>query len=312
MHPKFLKTFLAAARTGSVTRAAAEVHLAQSSASDQIQALEADLRTSLFARTREGLRLTEAGEALMPYAEALLSLSDEARAAVGAASESSGATLQIGALETIGATRLPLWLEGFRRRQPDIRLHLKIAGTGDLLRAVATGAMDAAFCFEREPFDERLGRRVIAAERLVLIGPPGEGAAAGDFGLGELGASRFIATEPGCIYRHLFDKALAEAGLARVAIASEVGSIAAIGRLVAAGAGKAVVPRMAAQDLLARGEVAELPWPGRLGTAPLVLVWRRRRVQPPGLQRFLAEAGEWRGDVRSGDARPRHGAPSPS
>jgi DNA-binding transcriptional LysR family regulator len=310
MHPRLLRTFLAAARTRNLTRAADAVHLAQSSASDQIQSLEQELRAPLFLRTRQGLRLTEAGEALKPYAEALLSLAEEARAAVETAAESQGRSLTIGALETIGAMKLPPWLDDFRRRQPGIALHLKIAGSGELLQAVASGALDAAFCFDREPFDERLGRRVIAAEPLVLVGPPAPLDRQAAFGLDALRSSRFIATERGCIYRHLFDTTFAAAGLAPPAIMAEVGSIAAIGRLVAAGGGRALVPRLAVQDLLARGEVAELPWPGRLDAAPLALFWRRRRVQSPALKHFLAAAEHWGTTVRPADARPRHAAPS--
>ena len=61
MHPRLLKTFLAVARTRNVTRAAAEVNLAQSSVSDQIQALEAELGANLFTRSRRGLELTPTG-----------------------------------------------------------------------------------------------------------------------------------------------------------------------------------------------------------------------------------------------------------
>jgi DNA-binding transcriptional LysR family regulator len=72
MHPRLLTTFLAVARTRSVTRAAEAVHLAQSSVSDQIQALEAELGATLFIRSKAGLELTPAGLALKPAAEASL------------------------------------------------------------------------------------------------------------------------------------------------------------------------------------------------------------------------------------------------
>lgn len=106
MNPRLLKTFLAVARTGNVTRAALEVNLAQSSVSDQIQALEAELGASLFTRSRQGLALTPAGEALKPYAENLLALADDARAAVDATRAGTAGSLSIGALETIASARL--------------------------------------------------------------------------------------------------------------------------------------------------------------------------------------------------------------
>ena len=68
MHPRLLKTFLAVARSRNITRAAEEVHLAQSSVSDQLQSLEAELNADLFVRSKRGMEPTRAGETLRPYA----------------------------------------------------------------------------------------------------------------------------------------------------------------------------------------------------------------------------------------------------
>ncbi|TGV63644.1 LysR family transcriptional regulator, partial [Mesorhizobium sp. M00.F.Ca.ET.158.01.1.1] len=99
-----------------------------------------------------------------------------------------------------------------------------------------------------------------------------------------------VATEPGCIYRHMFDIAFAEAGIGAPELAAEVGSIGAIARLVAAGSGLGLVPRLAVSDALARGDLTELTWPGEMRTAPLTMIWRRRRVQTPALRQLLAAA----------------------
>ena len=352
MHPRFLKTFLAVARHLNVTRAAEEVHLAQSSVSDQIQSLEGELGTALCERTRTGLVLTAAGEVLRAYAEEILALTDEARAAVesvagtgnGGGNGTSG-VVTLGALETIAAARLPDWMARFSAAQPGIRLVLKVAGSGGLLRGVLEGEMDLAFCFERGAPDERLARRVIAEEPMVLVAPAGGEAAgrpvrelaAGENGLAALTRFAFVATERGCIYRHLFEESFAHAGVPAPRVAAEAGSIGAIGRMVAAGAGLALVPRIAVAQALERGELRELRWPGtepggapegapaRPLTAPLALFWRRRRVQPPALKQVLAAleggfggsrsaAGGPEGSsaspgVRPGDARLQHAGP---
>ncbi|TIQ30841.1 MAG: LysR family transcriptional regulator [Mesorhizobium sp.] len=307
MHPRLLKTFLTVARTRNVTRAAAEVNLAQSSVSDQIQALEAELGANLFTRSRQGLELTPAGEALKPYAEQLLSLGDEARAAIDATRSETAGSLSIGALETIASARLPEWLADFRAAHPDMDIRLKIAGSGELRRKLGEGEIDVAFCFDRPgagEADERLARRVVAAEPLVLIAPPGENRT--DVGLKELAEKRFVATGTGCVYRAMVDRAFAEAGLDGPRLAAEVGSIDAIAGMVAAGAGLGVVPRLAVAAALDRGEVAEIAWPGLVRSAELVMIWRRRRVQPPALKRLLAAVGENFAAVRPADVRPRH------
>ncbi|MGX5827936.1 LysR family transcriptional regulator [Mesorhizobium sp. 43Arga] len=292
MHPRLLKTFLAVARSRNITRAAEAVHLAQSSVSDQIQSLEAELGAALFTRSKSGLELTPAGLALKPIADELLRLDGEARAAVLAAAGRASGVLTIGALETIASARLAPWLPGFQAGHPDITVRMKVADSSTLRRLLEDGDIDVAFCFERQDGakddDARLAKRTIGAETLVLVAAPGQATPPRD--LADLAALRFVATEPGCIYRHMLDAAFAEADMAPPKPAAEVGSIGAIARLVAAGAGLGLVPRLAVSDALARGELMELPWPGPAQGAPLTMIWRRRRVQPPTLRQLLAAA----------------------
>ncbi|WP_217577526.1 LysR family transcriptional regulator [Mesorhizobium sp. GbtcB19] len=318
MHPRLLKTFLAVERTRNVTRAAREVNLAQSSVSDQIQALEAELGAVLFTRSRQGLDLTSAGEALKPYAEDLLALADDARAAIDATKAGTAGSLSIGALETIASARLAPWLAGFRADQASIDIKLRIAGSGDLLRRLGEGELDVAFCFERPPgldvdagaSGQRLARRVVAHEPLALIAPPGDNRA--DVDLATLAEKHFVATETGCVYRAMVEKAFAEAGLGKPSLAAEAGSIDAIAGLVAAGAGFGLVPRLAVAAAIDRAEVAEFAWPGPVRSADIVMIWRRRRVQPPALKQFLAAMSEGFAPVKPAGARPRHAASSPS
>ncbi|WP_027169726.1 LysR family transcriptional regulator [Mesorhizobium sp. WSM3224] len=318
MHPRLLKTFLAVARTGNVTRAAQGVNLAQSSVSDQIQALETELGANLFTRSRQGLELTPAGEALRPYAEDLLALAVEARAAVDGTRAETAGTLSIGALETIASARLAGWLAGFRAAHGGIDIKLRIGGSGDLLRRLGEGEIDVVFCFERpadldvdagEP-DQRFARRVVAVEPLALIAPPGDNRA--DVDLATLAEKHFVATETGCVYRAMVDKAFAEAGLGKPGLAAEAGSIDAIAGLVAAGAGFGLVPRLAVAAAIDRGDVAELAWPGPVRSADVVMIWRRRRVQPPALKQFLADIGKNFAPVRPAGGRPRPAASLPS
>jgi DNA-binding transcriptional LysR family regulator len=311
VHPRLLKTFLAVARSRNFTRAAEEIHLAQSSVSDQIQSLEADLCTDLFTRSRLGLELTPAGEALMPYAEEILMLANEARAAVSVAGRQAAGTVTIGALETIASEKLPPWLSAFQRDHPDINVRMKVAGSSDLLRKVEYGEIDAAFCFDRGALDVRLAKRTMSAEPLILVASHGSESIARIGGLNALASMSFVATEPGCVYRYLLDKAFADAGLTPPKLVAEVGSIGAIAGLVAAGAGVGLVPRIAVAGALDRGEIVEMPWPGEITAASLVMIWRRRRVQPPALKLLLGAANENFASVKSADARPRRAVSSP-
>ncbi|MBB3656895.1 DNA-binding transcriptional LysR family regulator [Rhizobium sp. BK650] len=303
MNPRQLKTFLAVARHGNFTRAASEINLAQSSLSDQMQALEEETGVQLFTRSRQGVTLTPAGDMLKAYAQEILALNDEAMAAVRTAAGSRGQTLSIGTLETVAVKKLAPFLSRFRKRNADIALTLKIGGSGELQRRLEDGSIDIAFTFDRGMEDERFVTRLISREPLVLIS--GHNAAEPPKDLAELSRLPFVATETGCVYRRLFDTAFTEADIAAPDIVTQADSITTIIRLVAAGAGYGLVPRLALGADMAHGDVRELPWPANTPTASLVMIWRRRRVQPPALSSLLAQATEDFRSVRPADARLR-------
>lgn len=313
MTPRLLQTFLAVARCRTATRAAGELNLAQSSVSDQIQVLEDELGVRLFLRSRQGFRLTAAGEALVPYAQDIVTTTDDALAAVKSASLSGDRSLVIGALETVAGEVLPTLLADLRQHQPDLRMRIEVAGSDHLLQRLLDGSNDIAFCFRKGAIDERLARREFAQEPLVMIGVPAAGSVlAPPPGLDALIAQPFIATEPGCVYRHLFDQAWRQAGLTPPRPFTEVGSIGAIVRLVAAGSGYAFVPRIAAREALASGAVAAIQLPGFECFATLDMVWRRRRVQPPGLTLLLGRAKQARHSLKRDADRLRREEPCPS
>src|SRR5215831_12650615 len=82
MQLKHLRTFVAVASTLNLTRAGEKLHLAQSSVTEQIQALESDLGAALFDRSKRKWALTPAGARLLDYAGTIIALSEEARGAV--------------------------------------------------------------------------------------------------------------------------------------------------------------------------------------------------------------------------------------
>jgi DNA-binding transcriptional LysR family regulator len=263
------------------------------------------LGAELFLRSRQGVVPTPAGAVLKAYAEEILALNDEAKAAVSAAAGSAGQSITLGTLETIAAERLAPWLSLFRKKNPRVGLKLKVNGSGELLAQLQHGSIDVAFTFDREQQDERFSTRRICSEPLVLIAGR-DAQARPPESLTALSTVPFVATETGCVYRHLFDTAFAEAHIAAPSIVTEADSIATIIRLVASGPGYGLVPRLALGPAATRGDVVELPWPGKPPAASLVMMWRRRRVQPPALTILLQSASEELSPLRSADARLRH------
>jgi DNA-binding transcriptional LysR family regulator len=248
---RHLRTFETVARTLSVTQAARELHYAQSSVSDQIQALERELGVELLDRSQRRVRLTPQGAALAEYAERILKLMEEARWAVSR----PGAEVAVGALETVCLHLLPGVLSRYRALYPEARVRIAQDNRGELYKAVRRGDLDVCLTFGDPPPDAGLRAETLAEEPLVVIAPPGHPLAdRGRTSLAALATEPFLATERGCGFREMFDNAFS--GPAAKEPVAEVSSIGTLGACVAAGMGCALLPRLAVRAQAARGEVA--------------------------------------------------------
>jgi DNA-binding transcriptional LysR family regulator len=98
MDLRLLNAFLTVAREGSLTRAAAELHMTQPAVSLQIKSLQSSLELKLFQRTPRGLTLTRDGQALLPHAQRAVATANEVLRAARAMRSESGGRLAIGTI----------------------------------------------------------------------------------------------------------------------------------------------------------------------------------------------------------------------
>ncbi|MEV8016880.1 LysR family transcriptional regulator [Streptomyces sp. NPDC086554] len=290
MELRLLITFEKVATVLSFTQAAAELKYAQSSVTSQIRSLESSLGAELFDRLGSRIRLTAAGERLLPYARQIIELADEARAAVVDAGEPSGA-IAVGTMESLTSYRLPPLLELFHHRYPKVQLSLRPTLGDETRQALRQGTYDVGFLMERETTHQGLETEVLAQEPLVLVCSPTHPLAAhgaDSLATGDLAAVQLVGTEPGCPYRDLFEDELRERNGAPPPF-MEFGTIEATKRGVAGGLGVALLPRMAVRDELASGVLVALPWepPFVLHTQ---LAWRSGKRLPAHVRLFIEQS----------------------
>ncbi|WP_406862426.1 LysR family transcriptional regulator [Streptomyces sp. HUAS MG47] len=284
MELRLLVTFEKVAAVLSFTRAAAELKYAQSSVTGQIRSLESSLGVELFERLGSRIRLTEAGERLLPYARRIIELNEEARAAVAGPDEPAG-TIAVGTMESLTSYRLPPLLELFHHRYPKVRLTLRPTLGDETRQALLQGTYDLGFLMERETEHPGLEVEVLAKEPLVLVAAPGH-PLAGRAGLtdADVAGATLVGPEPGCAYRDGFEGALAGLGPQFM----EFGTIEASKRAVASGLGLALLPRITVSEELASGALAALDW-----AAPFTLftqiAWRRGKQLPEHVRLFVEQ-----------------------
>jgi DNA-binding transcriptional LysR family regulator len=157
-----IAAFLEAAHTGSLIRAAERLHISHSAMSARIRALEDDMQARLFHRGRHGVRLTEAGEALVPLAETALRAWRQGRTTVQ--SVSAGARpIRAGMQQDLWEFFAPAAYAQLRAADPPVQLRLMSDYSDTLCARIEEGLMDLALVFE--PSHER----GVALERIASL-----------------------------------------------------------------------------------------------------------------------------------------------
>jgi len=228
-----LRTFVSVVETGGFTRAGERVHRTQSTISQQVRRLEESLGVALLDRGTRSVELTDEGERLLAYARRMLTLNDEARAALSGGREAVE-VVRLGVPEDYAVDRLPRLLSAFARRNRTIRLDVRCDISARLRAAFETGDLDAAL-LKQEP--GRPGATAVWREPLCWVGPPGEEVHRED-------PLPLVLFPLGCVYRHRAVHELDAAGRRwRVAYCSP--NLSGVQAAVTAGLGVSVLARSA-------------------------------------------------------------------
>jgi DNA-binding transcriptional LysR family regulator len=278
-----LKTFAAVARQKGVTGAAQTLHTVQSNITQRIRGLEAELGLALFSRHSRGMELTRAGQRLLPYANRIVAMMDEAQAAAKGERESLAA-LSIGSMETTAAVRLPALLAAYRKANPQVAISLETGPTATLVASVLERRLDGAFVAGPIKHPELIAQ-VAFEEELVLV------SAAAWQRPAELGrrlenGAAAIMFKTGCSYRQRFEQLLCERGWPRFT-RLEMGTLEGILGCVAAEVGISLLPRAVVDNAANSGALRCHAAPGK--ALHMQTLFIRRRDEQPGesLQRLI-------------------------
>jgi DNA-binding transcriptional LysR family regulator len=241
-----LRLFMAVADDRSITHGAARVHLALASASARIKAMEETLGVALLKRGRRGVELTAAGENLLGHARVINHNVETMRGDLSAFARGLRASVHLLANTSGLSEYLPKVLAAFLQEHPHVSIDVEERESADIAHAVAAGAADLGLAAEHA-LPESLERIPFSEDRLVLV------AARGD----ELGNRRQIdfrevverdfigLTAASALHAHIAGHA-ARLG-ARLRFRARLNNFDAIGQMVAAGIGVAVMPEVAAK-----------------------------------------------------------------
>ncbi|TYB49729.1 LysR family transcriptional regulator [Actinomadura chibensis] len=288
MELRQLEYFVAVTEEAGFTRAAARLHVAQPGVSAQIRQLERELGQPLFDRSGRTVRLTEAGEAVLPYARAALAAVAGARLAVDELTGLLRGHVTIGTIDWIRSLDLPGLLAGFHRDHPDVEITVVQEQAAALTAGLRDGRIDLAFLSLGAAAPDGIAiRAVIEQDLYAAVRSDHPLARRSTVALRTLAEHDLICLPQGTGVRSVLDEACADAGL-RPRVAFEAGEPPVLAQLAAHGLGVAVLPESAAVG--GPGGLHALPIVRPRLTGRIALAWRAEGPRGPAARALLARA----------------------
>src|SRR5580704_13674452 len=249
MELRSLHYFVRIAELGSITRAAAHLHVAQPALTRHVQRLEDELNVALFTRANRGVRLTEAGQKLLDGATRILRDVERTGDEIRAQDAHPSGKIILGVTPTLCPVLVPDLFARMRRDYPMIELKIMHAGMVRLEEFVIDGRVDIALLSELSRSRLVVSTR-LAEEEMVLVTRPGA-RPTGPVGADELRQTPLILGDG---LRAAMDALLAGHGI-ELKVDTELNDHETIRLMVAEGAGAAVLPLSSASRECARGLV---------------------------------------------------------
>ncbi len=283
-----LRVFVAVAERQHVTQAALALNVAQSAASNAIASLEATHKTKLFNRIGRHIELTDAGQAFLKEARAVLAAVDAAELALVEFGNLKRGILSVQASHTIAHYWLPRRLATFRRVHPEIEIRMSIGNTAQVAIAVENRVAELGFV-EAAIHSEQVDSTAVARDQVIIVASPEHGLVKRkSIAPRDLLDVEWVLRERGSGTRAVFEVALAQSGIDphALCVALELPSNEAVRAAVEAGLGAAVISASIAAPSLEAGLLEQVNF--RLPEREFYVLIHRDRQPSHAARAFLA------------------------
>lgn len=257
-----IRTFLSIAQLGGFTRAAGQLHRSQPAISRRIGMIEQELGAPLLERVRGGVRLTAAGKAFLPFAEAALAAIKDGRDAVRATVTQEAGDVSLALVGTLADTHIVDVLRKFARRSKSSMLDIRTASSQEVSDLVRRGEVVLGLRYFADAAPE-LSLRVVGEEVMLVVCSPDHPLAGRRVRKTDLVGERWLTFPSGRgreSFGDILHRRLIAAGLDDVKL-TVIDSLTAQKRLVEAGFGIALVPESSVHAELRLGSLARIDAP---------------------------------------------------
>ncbi len=265
-----LRSLLAAADAGTITDAAANIHVSQSALSRRLQQLEADLGATLIVRNRHGIELTDVGRLTVEQGRDIVDRYDQLRRSIVENLGLQRGEVRVGGGATVASFLLPAAIAEFHSRHPGIIFHVKEAGSHEIASDVSGGRLDLGVI--TLPVSARdLDISELFRDEIVLVGRSDHALSRKRATVRDLDGQTLVGFEQGTAIRQIIDRSLLGAGV-QVEVVMELRSIPSILKMVATTGSLAFVSKL---SLAAEPGITPIPIRGLSISRILGLASRR-------------------------------------
>jgi DNA-binding transcriptional LysR family regulator len=280
-----LEVFVATARKGSVTQAAATIGMTQSAASMALADFERQLGTRLFDRVGKRLVLNEDGRVLYPKAVEMVERAQEMEQLFHG--EGRAVNLRLGASSTIGNYLLPRLIGQFQAQRPGSQIGLDVGNTQQVINSVLNFEIDVGFV-EGPCMHADIETIVWREDQLAVCARPDDPLARpGGASVESLRQAAWILRERGSGTREVVEQLLTSQ-LGDIRLAMELGGTEAIKRAVEAGIGISCLSTTALAGAIERSNLVALDTPFLTLTRSLHILLHRQKYRTEGIEALLA------------------------
>lgn len=253
-----LRYFNEVAKAGSIRKAADRLHVAPSAVSRQISQLEIELDAVLFERSKVGVQLTAAGEALARRSHSIFRDLDRARAGIDDLRGLRRGEVSVWMIEGFVSGLLPDLLAEFHHRYPAVTFRVQTGSTDRIIEALLEDEADIAITFNATPRPEIQTIAEFVEPVCCLMAPTHELAGHASLTLDDICRQPLALPEPSFGLRQVFDRAIAAHRL-KPHVVVTTNSLELTKAMAATGKMVAFMPALTVISELAIGRLVAIP-----------------------------------------------------
>lgn len=286
MELRTLITFARITEVGNFSKAAEQLGYSQSAVTMQIKQLEGELQAQLFERIGKQVRLTQAGERLLPYALEMLEVLQKAEDIAREPEEITG-PLRIGTSESFVTSMLPPVFTKLQSMCPHVEVSVQTALVQDLFQKLRRNEVDLLYFLDKKFYFPEWIKVLEGPVKIHFVASArSKFANQANIPLEQLLREPLYLTEKGVSYRYAMEQVLAEKGY-ELHPFLEIGNTDVIVRFLCQGRGISFLPEYAIRDELKRGQLAVLDT-----QCPNIVMWsqlvyHRNKCVTEQMKRFM-------------------------